>query len=71
MDLDILTSGFTLLSFQVWLVAIGCVVVGIMIMCFFEVGNTHIKAELLTESYLESLSTVSIVVFATALLKGN
>ena len=71
MDSDILTSGFTLLSFQVWLAAIGCVVVGIMIMCCFEVGNTHIKAELLTESYLESLSTVSIVVFATALLKGN
>ena len=50
---------------------LGCIVVGILIAWFFEVGNSHIQNKLLRESYLESLTNVSIVMFATALLKGN
>ena len=50
---------------------LGCIVVGIQIAWFFEVGNSHIQAKLLRESYFESFTTVFIVMFATALLKGN
>ena len=50
---------------------LGCIVVGILIACFFEIGNSHIQNKLLSKSYFESFTTVSIVMFATALLKGN
>ena len=50
---------------------LGCTVVGIQIAWFFEVGNSHIQAKLLRKSYFESFTTVFIVMFATALLKGN
>ena len=60
-----------LFSFKVWVATLGCIVVGILIAWFFEVGNSHIIDKLLRESYFESFTTVSIVMFATALLKGN
>ena len=44
---------------------------GILIAWIFEVGNTHIKTKQLTESYFHSFTTVAIVMFATALLKGK
>ena len=50
---------------------LGCIVVGILIAWFFEVGNTHIQSRPLRETYSESFTTVSLVMFATALLKGN
>ena len=40
-------------------------------MLFLEIGNTHIQSKLLTGSYFDLISSVSIVMFATALLKGN
>ena len=60
-----------LFYFQVWVATLGCIVVGILMAWFFEVGNSHILDKLLRESYFESFTTVSIVMFATALLKGN
>ena len=51
--------------------SLGCIVVEILIVYYLEIGNTHIKSKLLTGSYFDSFSSVSIVMFATALLKGN
>ena len=54
-----------------WLAALGCIIVGIAIVWILEVGSSHVQSRLPSTSNSESFTTISIVMLATALLKGN